>query len=84
MSQLPPEAARLSFMARLSDAIKTYGSPWVIGGEHKYPEYGDVAKLVDRLERELLDSNGAWIECGQLLLRKDGDYIDIFFRMGEL
>lgn len=58
---------------------------WVIDGRLSYPSFDDVNRLVNQMKDDLneFEGNGS-IQCGGIMLIKDGSHVDIYVHLGEL
>lgn len=74
---------KLNF-AELARLYSTLGYKWRIGGEHRVPTEKELSQAIDKLSKELYDSNSELIEMGRLLIIRDGKHYDVYTLMGEV
>jgi len=58
---------------------------WKIDGRNAEPSFDDVLNLVNQMKQSLVNLEGnASIQCGGIMLIKDGSHVDIYVHLGEL
>lgn len=58
---------------------------WKIDGRNAEPSFDDVQKLIAQMKQNILNLEGnASIQCGGIMLIKDGSHIDIYVHLGEI
>lgn len=57
---------------------------WKIDGDLVYPNFDDVQKLIEAMVNDIRTTSYDSIESGGILVKKDGDKIDVYVHIGEL
>lgn len=75
-------------MSDLSESVANlmllYGHTWTIDGEQLVPNSEDVEEALDTLVETLYSSDEyTQIETGNLVLKRDGDSVDVYIRVGD-
>lgn len=57
---------------------------WKIDGDLVYPNFDDVQRLIEAMANDIRTAGYDSIESGGILVKKDGDKIDVYVHIGEL
>lgn len=68
----------------IQDILTDVGRRWKIDGRLAEPTIDDVERLVRNMFKDICGTDYDSIESGGILLKKDGDKIDVYVHLGEL
>lgn len=68
----------------VNEVLVRTGHRWKINGVKMQPSIEDVEELIRSMRKDISESDYDSIESGGILLKKDGDKIDVYVHIGEL
>lgn len=60
------------------------GRQWKFDGKLREPTYEDVEEFVQGMFKDISEGDYDSIESGGILLKRDGDKIDLYVHLGEI
>jgi len=75
----------MSQIENIFNVLTQSNRKWKIDGRNTEPTFDDVTRLVTQMQESLSNLEGnASIQCGGIMLIKDGNHIDVYVHLGEL
>lgn len=66
------------------NVFKVNGRRWKIDGELREPTVNDIEELVNNIFEDIGKTDYDSVESGGILIKRDGDNIDVYVHLGEL